>query len=563
MLYTFVLIFIGSWVWTPLLEGASEANGDQVKVLKGILDEERNGVVKQVLDEHEALYEDGEMSSPLSTVHSPQSTDDGRRTTDEDSDYLRGATLTDRPVFTEEVEAMREALEAPITVNFRNVDLSYVLDFLARSSQINIFVSKAAPLDEKKISIRLRDMPLKSALRYILRKSGLDYRIERNVIWVATPEEFAEEEIETRVYVLRHGSGYMTRFSQAVAGTLGQAGGAGGLGGAAQVEEVTKIKDILEQAVPFPKGSRLVFDERLGAVILANTPSNLAVAEEILYALDIEPVQVLIEARFIEVDVTDLKEFGFDFDLDSPWAFSKTSMGGGDHGNRWQVNSGSGLNFAALSRAATEGLNLSLAGVLTRPQFSVTLNALSESRRAKTLSAPKITTLNHQTATIEVVSEEIYPSRYEVAFAREASEEPAEGDFENVPQEFVTRDVGIMLQVTPHVGADLNTITVTVIPEVSELGSAFSYSGNVTLPRFSTRSVATTVILDDEETVVLGGLLTENEAQTDHREIPILSNIPLIGPLFQRDSNSLRRRSLLVFVTASVVKNQLARSIDK
>ena len=525
------------------LEGREDIDAVKRDAVRSLILKERQEAMGKVLDVQEIL--------------------NGNHTDDLDQPRQEGAVLQDRPTFMQEISAMRKTLEEPITVNFRNVEMSYVLDFISRSTGVNIFVSRTMPLDEMKLSIKIRNMPLKSALRYILRKRKLDYRIERNVIWVATPEEFENENIETRVYTLSYGSGYHTRFSQAVAGPLGQAGGAGGLGGAAQVSDVTKIVDIIEQAVPFPKGSRLVFDERSGSIIIANTPSNLSVAEEILFQLDIKPVQVLIEARFIELDVTDLEEFGIDFELDSPLGLDQTSDGTAGALNRAQINTGSGFNFSSLSRAASEGFNFSLAGILTRPRFTATLNALSETRRAKTLSAPKITTLNHQTATIEIVTEEIYPSRFEVAFTRTSTQTPAEGEFENVPQEFVTRDVGIVLQVTPHVGADLRTITMTVIPTVSEVGTAFSYSGNISLPRFTTRSVATTVILEDGQTVVLGGLMTETDSQSNFREIPFLSDLPMIGPLFRRESHSLRRRNLLIFVTASVVKPQFASSVDK
>ena len=280
-----------------------------------------------------------------------------------------------------------------------------------------------------------------------------------------------------------------------------------------------------------------------------------------LYNLDIDATQVLIETRFIEINVTDLSELGINLTIDSPFAIYKDA---GVPVN--QISSGSGSAFSAFT-GASEGLNLSYQGMLTKPQFSAVLHALERTTKLKTLSAPKITTLNNQTATIEIVNEFVYPTRYEPTLIKEdlnndgdfLGEELVSGvltketRFVNVAQGFETRDIGILLQVTPNVGSNKETITLTLRPEVSEATrDAFVFSGEVSLPKFTTRNLTTNVIVKNGETIMLGGLIKETRTNT-RTKTPFLGDLPLLGVLFRKDSDSVERKNLLIFVTASIL----------
>ena len=122
-------------------------------------------------------------------------------------------------------------------------------------------------------------------------------------------------------------------------------------------------------------------------------------------------------------------------------------------------------------------MNLAFSGLLTDPQYTMFLNAVNRLEKTKTLSAPKITTINNQTATIKVVTEEVFPTRFEVSLIQQDLngdgdlDDAGETEFANVPQEFVSRDIGILLQVTPSVGIDKKTITLSIVPEVSSVSA--------------------------------------------------------------------------------------------
>ncbi len=457
-----------------------------------------------------------------------------------------------------QIPEIRKKLKTPITVDFMDVGLDYVIDFLSEATDVNIIPGSGVKLSEKKVAIKVKDMPLESLLKYILRNQGLTYRIEKNAVWVDTLDNMENETPETRMYFLDQGLAMFTEFS-------GMTGGAkGGMGGGAAISKITTIKDTLENAVMWPSDSKINLDERTGALIITNTPSNLKIIEDILYNLDIDATQILVEARFIEVLVTDLSELGINLSLDSPWAINKQELTGTENGAITQIGSSSGSKFSAFTgTAANEGLNLTYQGVLTRPQFSMVLHALDKKTNSKTLSAPKITTLNNQTATIEIAYEFVYPTRYEPTLIKEdlngngnfldTVDGVKETRFVNVPQGFETRPIGILLNVTPSVGKDKETIALTLNPEVSEAApNAFTYSGEVKLPKFTTRNLSTNIVVQNGDTIMLGGLIKESKTNT-RTKVPFLGDLPIVGALFRKDSDSTTRKNLLIFVTASIL----------
>ncbi|MDP8230340.1 MAG: hypothetical protein P9L93_04465 [Candidatus Gorgyraea atricola] len=463
-----------------------------------------------------------------------------------DSDDVEKYSIVDVP-------EIREKLQTLITVDFRDVSLDYVLDFLSEATGVNIIAGPSVEPEDKKVTIRVKDMALDGLLKYIFRNQGLVYRIEKNAVWVDTFDAMEEETLETRIYYLDQGLAMFTEFSGKTASSTGE-----GFGGAAGISNVSTIKDVLEDAVVWPSDSKINLDERTGALIVTNSPSNLKIVEDILYNLDIDATQILIETRFVEINVTDLSELGVNLSLDSPFAIYKDA---GVPVN--QISSGSGSDFSPFTGAPNEGLNLTYQGMLTKPQFSAVLHALERTTKLKTLSAPKITTLNNQTATIEIVNEFVYPTRYEPTLIKQDLDGDGkylstvdgvnETRFVNVAQGFETRDIGILLQVTPNVGSNKETITLTLRPEVSEATrDAFVFSGEVSLPKFTTRNLTTNVMVKNGETIMLGGLIKETRTNT-RTKTPFLGDLPLLGVLFRKDSDSVERKNLLIFVTASIL----------
>jgi general secretion pathway protein D len=385
-------------------------------------------------------------------------------------------------------------------------------------------------------------------------------------------------------------------------------------GGMETTTEETTIKDVLEESgVPFPGGSSVYLDRRTSTLIVRNTPDNLNLIEEILDRIDVPPFQVEIEAKFVAISASSLEEMGFEWILESPlrlgdsmqvdplnadeqfgkYPYMDSARGDGyevgdtdDDGiadTAYPYNRGlsKGVRFIEgseqpgfstgtlggsdipyyLSQTGTDmavGNILSISGILTDPEFQVIVHALDQSGNANELSAPKVTTVNNQQAQIEAVTELRYPGSYEVT-------PPVVGTGNTftpaivTPTDFITRDVGIILNVTPSVGSDRHTINLTLIPEVSELigwiDYGFTFLGDavpIIQPIFKTRNVTTSVIIHDGETIVLGGLMNE-EVMKMKDKIPLLGDVPILGRLFRNDAERTNKTNLLIFVTAKLL----------
>ena len=458
---------------------------------------------------------------------------------------MSGARLL--PIVDDAQDALSR-LTTPISFDFQDVALSDVLDFFADAASISLVPSPRLDLKSQRVSLRADRLPLGMALKYVMNAQGLAYRVDEGVILIATPQEFANEPLETRVFYLRSGLGPFALETSAL--------------GPNPIAQMQSLKRVIEQAVTQPQGGKFIIDERSGSIIVTNTAENLGRIERLLSQLDTTPVQVLIEARFMEVNVTDLDQLGLESVLTGPAALTKKGAADHTQGPGQQLASGGGFKFPALSTESEargkEALNLTLQGVLTGTQFEAVLHALKETKHGKTLSAPRVTTLNNQRASIKVVDEFRYPTRYEVSLVQfdingdGDFEDAGETEFVNVPQDIQKRDVGILLNVTPSVGKDVNTITLVLAPEVSQFSKFRDLGGDVSVPEFTSSQLTTSVVMENGQTAVLGGLMKDTlSEQVD--KVPFFGDLPLLGSLFRQREQSQTRTNLLIFVTARIL----------
>ncbi|MBI4354124.1 MAG: hypothetical protein HY595_02695 [Candidatus Omnitrophica bacterium] len=446
-------------------------------------------------------------------------------------------------------EQFSAKLQQPISLDFSEVALGDVVDFVADGAGISIIPSPQLDLKNQLVSIKVKDLPLEQAIKYLAKSLSLSYRIEQDAVLLATKEEFENQAMETRVFFLRSGFSPATLEVSAVE-----------QGSLIQMES---IKDLITQTIPQPPDSKLVVDDRLGALIATNTGDNLQLTERLLSQLDVTPVQVLIEARVMELTVTDLEHLGLETVLTDGYDLTKrtdtrpnqATPAGRTSGH--QIASGGGFKFPALSRE-DEGVNLTLQGVMTAANFETVLHLLEETKKSKTLSAPRVTTLNNKAATIKVVDEFRYPTRYEVSLVQFDTngdgdfDDAGETEFVNVPQDIQKRDVGILLNVTPSVGRDLKMMTLVLAPEVSSFSQFRDLGGGVTVPEFTSSQVTTSVVINDGETVVLGGLMKDTVSST-LTKVPFFGDLPLLGPLFRQQNETVTRKNLIIFITARII----------
>lgn len=445
------------------------------------------------------------------------------------------------------------------------------------------------------ITLNLRRISLLDAIKYITEVAGLKFRMEDNAV-IITPANVASGRVITRMYPVQ--PSILDVIIEKEEKDEDRGGDFQEMGGSRTTMKRGDVKEFFEKAgVPFPVGTSITFNQTISQLIVANTVENLEIFERILAQLNVVPNQVEIEARFVEVGQDDLSELGLQWIMTDNYEFAQktgsANVGGLERvqvdadsegftkGNRsWAMNGTTGSidPVSAVSLGSGQsvlGDILSISSILTNPQLTVVLQALSQKGGTDLLSAPRVTTKTGVNAQIQVVKEIIYPTEFEVTQPTVQSQGDLVTPPTVTPGSFETREVGVILNVTPTVGPDGYTIDLTMVPEVAELvdwiqygseitvetGSADTETGqrqsrtyqfNIPQPVFSSRNVTTSIVIWDGQTVVMGGLMRETMVTIDDK-IPILGDIPVLGRLFRSKGEKSEKQNLLIFVTARLV----------
>lgn len=433
------------------------------------------------------------------------------------------------------------------------------------------------------INLKARNISLYEALKVVMENSGLKYKVDGNIVKIVRRDE-PDDDLFQRFYDVMPD----------IADKLTKAGAE-----AAVLVDRTRLTELppgdagrdwkgtfARLGVPWPEGSSISHLPSIGKLHVVNTLDNLAKFEKVFQELNVRPNQIEIEARFVEVRQTDLNSLGFEWLLTDQWEIAqKKGQKNLPLLQRQRIvmpanvaDGGftSGLRFGSDVPSLTGGAQtiadgiLTFSSVLTNPELSMILHALEQKGNADLLQAPKVTTKAGQEATIKAVTEYIYPTAYTVT----VGQPPVLGANGQVvspaippivtPENFETRDVGVILQVTPQLTAEGNMIDLTMQPQVVSEPTWHNYgqqyydaSGrlqqlNMEQPFFHLRTVSTSVSIFNEATVVLGGMITELRNDVDDK-IPLLGEIPLLGRLFRSKHEESEKRNLLIFVTARLV----------
>ncbi len=295
-------------------------------------------------------------------------------------------------------------------------------------------------------------------------------------------------------------------------------------------------------------------DESLNAIVVRADPAEMADIKSLVSQLDIRRLQVLIEAAIVEVSLNGTDLLGVDLAagdangeqvplistaLTPSLANLLAALQPVDDVDTGNPNIIGGL--ASLSQPSIAVAKISLDGL----SFGAIIQALSTASEANLLSTPSITTLDNEEA--EIVVGQNVPFR---TGSFTTSTNGGNNPFTTIQRE----DVGITLKVTPHIH-DGSVVRLEIEQEVSSVvqdpGSDAGFSDVVT----NKRTITTTVLADDRETIVLGGLIQDDTTNTE-RKVPLLGDIPILGRLFTNTSAVRNRRNLLVFLRPTVMHDK-------
>ncbi len=335
--------------------------------------------------------------------------------------------------------------------------------------------------------------------------------------------------------------------------------------------ETTKVRRFVnDEAPPIPSlekaikelwtGTKYMIDYERNLVVARGTEEQLAVMEKIIEEFDRPIQQVLIEARFVTLSKPAFLQLGVLWETGrQPQSLLPQDFTGIVNNQNFPVT-------AANSPAVGIGIQNTFTRVFGANELSATISAMEQSGESQILSAPRLTVLNNRPATISDGKVQYYYEEYTVASTVQQyytassfvpSGKPTKitaGAELNVMASISGDGRNILLALNPRVNTDVLLVPYATIQQPQGPQGTNGSSFTISLPQYRTQEISTRVVVKSGETVVMGGVL-ERQRSTYVESVPVLGDLPLLGWLFRRRTEVDTPRYLLVFVTATIVKD--------
>ena len=291
-------------------------------------------------------------------------------------------------------------------------------------------------------------------------------------------------------------------------------------------------------------------DEDTNSLLITADPATLESLKAVIARLDIRRAQVLVEAIIVEILDTNKKDLGVQWLFgNNQGTFGSSSLGAdgalGGVAGAADPEDGTTLIGTLAGLAGISGQTLGQINTGGKTEFAVLVSALQSQSDANILSTPSLLTSDNHTATINVGQN--------VPFVTGSYSNPGSsgsGSSTNPFQTIQRENVGIMLEVTPHINEG-SSVVLDIKQEVSSIAqNTVSAQDLIT----NKRTVETRVLASDGEVVVLGGLM-KDDLQTGEQKVPLLGDIPLLGRLFRSTSDTVVKSNLLIFIRATVLRD--------
>ncbi|MDA3933490.1 MAG: type IV pilus secretin PilQ [Gammaproteobacteria bacterium] len=452
-----------------------------------------------------------------------------------------------------------------VTFNFQDIPVRSVLQLIADVSDLNIVVSDSVTGN---LTLRLQNVPWDQALDLVLDTKNLDKRQNGNVLWIAPTGEIAAREQQLlqaqrdkmqleplRTLMISVSYAEAVALAELITSASGSSGGGGS-------------QD--QQGLLSNRGSVTV-DERTNTLLITDTAENLDEINDLIQILDRPVRQVLIESRIVIANDDFAHELGVRFGV--------TSTGESDKGSVFTTSGSINAtdqtnNLALANRLAGRGsslpnfinddiddgegilvpslnnrlnVNLPASNPAGRIGFSVLaadflldleLSALESEGRGEVISTPRVVTANQAEAFIQ--------QGVEIPFEQATSSGASNVEF---------REAVLELRVTPLITPD-DRVQLQLSVKQDTVGEIFPTAQGGQVPSIDTRELGTRVLIENGETIVLGGIFTEETAYSNEK-VPLLGDIPVLGVLFRRRSNSSNKSELLMFVTPTILEERV------
>lgn len=428
------------------------------------------------------------------------------------------------------VSEVRSYSGAPVTFNFQDVPVRTVLQLIADESNLNIVASDSVVGN---VTLRLQNVPWDQALDIVLQAKSLDKRRSGNVVWVAPQSEIAafeqaredarlaiEERAEMTTEYIPISYGNAEDIAKLLTEESKTGTGGGGGGGASQ-----------NRGFLSARGS-LSFDRRTNTLLVIDIPQRVGEIKRLVNMLDKPVDQVVIEARIVIANESFARDLGARFGLRA----SKDRLNvAGRLVEEDGLISPNGLNVN-LPVAGAPSLAFTILG--NTIDWGVELSALQQEQRGEVISNPRIVTSNQREAVIS--------QGQEIGYITVTG-----GQSNSVPTvEF--KDVLLELKVTPTITNDGRVFLAMDIKK-DEVQGQIEYENIGSVPLISKRNVTTAVLIDDGQTVAIGGVY-EFTDRASLSKVPFLGDLPILGNLFKSRGRDKEKAELLIFVTPKVMR---------
>jgi type IV pilus assembly protein PilQ len=502
-----------------------------------------------------------DFATPVSTVDALRVGDGTRIAIAASGDYEQLAYQSDN-VYTIEVKPVvklppelrdkKEYIGERLTLNFQDIETRAVLQLLADTSGQNMVISDSV---SGNVTLRLQNVPWDQALDVVMRTKGLDSRQEGNVIFIAPASEIAarEKELLSARKEAQELAPLRTEYLQ--------------VNYAKAADLATLIKSGAGSLLS-DRGS-VAIDERTNTLLLQDTADRLADIRRLVSTLDIPVKQVMIEARIVIVSDKFSRDLGVRFGANV--AFNQGGSDGlGLLGGPLNSEDGVGISpYPALQGqngpigTPTAGENGQLGGFIL-PENAVDrylvnlpaanpagrlalalldsdylvdleLSAAQAEGRGEIISSPRLITANQREATIE--------QGVEIPYQESSSSGATTTQFKKAV---------LSLKVTPQITPD-NRVILDLTVSKDSVGQLVASATGGFVPSIDTREIVTQVLVNDGQTVVLGGIL-ETERRDAENKVPYLGDIPVLGRLFKQTTTTDNKDELLIFVTPRILR---------
>ena len=469
---------------------------------------------------------------------------------------------------------MIKLLDKEMTIHLDNVPLETLLLTLSTNAGVNIVGDKSLPALTNKLSVNLDKVKLGEFLRYVGRNYDLQFQVGDELVWVVDGKDPKRLMEETRFYRLRKGFVLPAEFGAPDA--MKTTTVAGPVSTTTEVQKFNKF--VNDEAPTLPSleraitnlfaGSKYMIDYERNLVVARGTPEQLDVMEKIIKEFDRPIQQVLIEARFVTLSKPAFMQLGV--------MWQSRGIAGTNQFTGFLSQDFTGLvnnqNFpnainpsGGVSPAVGIGIQQLFTNVFGANDLTATISALEQTGESQTLSAPRLTVINNRPASIADGKVQYYYEEYTVATTSQQyytassivpSGKPtkitAGAEFKVLAS--VSGDGNsILLALNPRINGQVVLQTYTTISQFTGPNTAPS-TFDIKLPTYRTQELNTRVSVNSGQTVVMGGVLGQDKS-TYVESVPVLGDIPIIGALFRRRTELDAPRYLLIFVTATIVKD--------